>query len=212
MMFIFSRQALDIAVKKQQHHAFDTFFMETVEKIVGSDVVLFWLDEHIGKDGNCTPLKQEFVSNTTNIYIFHDVDQCLAFFKLIKNKKAFGIIQGKHAKTLVPKLLEYTTLSPTVYIFCFDTAALSDWAEDYECILAGGIFDHEKDLLGRLTRDLSDYAVSKVQEYRFKRAACEEWAQNLTKNAKRFQADKFTLTYSTDPFSDQETPCKQPNS
>jgi hypothetical protein len=183
--------------------------MGTVENIIGSNVVLFWLDEHIGVPENCTKLKEEFKSNTTNIYLFHDIDVCKRFLPSIKDKKLFCIIQGKLAKTIVPEIVKYTTKA-VVYIFCFDMSYLTEWAMDFDCILEGGIFDHEKDLLAGLTSCLAAYAEVKTQEYSFKRDACAEWAADLTKNAKRFRAEQCTLPHKTDPFSDKETPCKQP--
>jgi hypothetical protein len=178
--------------------------MATVERVVGSNLVLFWLDEHICQDKNCIELKEKFESNTTSIYLFHDVNQCLQFLPSIGDKKLFCIIQGKHAKTVVP-VIENSATSPVVYIFCLNVAALNEWAQGYDCILNGGIFDHEDDLLARLTQDLANYANLKAQEYRFKREACEDWAANLTKSAKRFRNEQCTLPYRTDPFSDQET-------
>jgi hypothetical protein len=186
--------------------------MEIVEKVVGSDVVISWFDEYIGQDNNCTELKKEFESSTTNIYLYHDVDQYRRFLKSIRNKKHFCIIQGKHAQTIVPDIINFA-IPPVVYIFCTHMFTLTEWAqaENIECILNGGIFDHEKDLLGKLTVDLADYATFKVQEYRVKRAACDEWADKLTKNAKRLRTEKCTLPFfRTDPFDAQETPCEQP--
>jgi len=184
--------------------------MGTVEKIVGSDLVLLWLDDHICKENNCTDLKNEFESNTTSIHLFHDVDRCRRFVRTIRNKKLYCIIQGKYAKDIIPDLIQYTT-SPVVYIFCLHMYPLSEWAQDYECVREGGMFDHEKDLLGKLTNDLADYADSKVQEYRIKRAACDEWAQQLTNNAKRLRTDQCTLTFNTNPFDNQERSGEQPD-
>ncbi|CAF2113922.1 unnamed protein product [Rotaria magnacalcarata] len=184
--------------------------MEAVERIVGSGVALFWLDEHISQPGVCTKLKQEFELNTTNLYSFSTVDQCRSFLKLVKNQKLFCIIQGKLAKIVVPDIDRYEqSLSPVVYIFCFDVSAYSEWGQNYDCILRGGIFDHEQDVLARLTHDLSQYAALKVQEYSLKRAACDEWAQNLARNAKRLRTDQCTLPFRTDPFSDKETDCTE---
>jgi hypothetical protein len=184
--------------------------MNTVEKVVGSDVVLLWLDEHICQDNNCTELKNEFESSTaTNIYLFHDVDQCRQFIRKIGNKKLFCIIQGKHAEHVVPDIVQHTT-SPVVYIFCLHTFPLTEWAQDFQCVLDGGVFDHEKNLLAKLTVDLSDYANLKAQEYRVKRTACDEWAQNLTNTAKRLKNDQCTLTFRTDPFDNHDTSGVQP--
>ncbi|CAF3209388.1 unnamed protein product [Rotaria socialis] len=184
--------------------------MDAVEKIVGSGVALFWLDKHIGLPGVCTQLKQEFESNTTNLYSFSTVDQCRSFLQSVKNRKLFCIIQGSLAKTVVPDIDRYEqSLSPVVYIFCLDVSAYSEWGQNYDCILRGGIFDHEQDVLTHLTHDLSEYAALKVQEYSFKRAACDEWAQNLARNAKRLRTEQCTLTFRTDPFSDTDTDCAE---
>lgn len=174
--------------------------INAVEKVVGSDVVLIWLDEHIGQEPHCRNLKKEFESNTTMIYTFYEVEHCRQFLKTNRNKKLFCIIQGKLAQSIVPDIERYAT-SPVVYIFCFDMTHLTKWAQDYDSIMNGGFFTHEKDLLARLTSDLSEYAQLKSQEYSLKRAACDEWAQNLAESAKRFRYDQCTLPHRTDPYS-----------
>ncbi|UJR37163.1 hypothetical protein I4U23_029872 [Adineta vaga] len=179
-----------------------------MEQVAGSNVVLLWLDEHICRHENCRKLKEEFENNTTSIYLYHDVEQCRRFVDTVKHKKLFCIVQGKHAQTLVPFIAE-NTIEPVVYIFCLHIIELNEWAQTYNCILNGGMFDHEADLLTKLTRDLADYAELKAQEYRMKKRACENWARNLTENTKRFHAKQCTLIFKTDPFSDQETPCEQ---
>jgi hypothetical protein len=184
--------------------------MAIVEKVLGSDIVLLWFDEHIGHAENCIDLKNEFEETTANsIYLFHDVDRCRQFIRKIRDKKAFCIIQGKYAKTIVPDIMQYTK-SPVVYIFCFHMITLTEWAQDIPCVLEGGIFDHEKNLLVKLTTDLSEYASLKVEEYRTKRAACDEWAANLTKTAKRIKTEQCTLPFRTDPLDNQDTPGVQP--
>ncbi|CAF2991528.1 unnamed protein product, partial [Rotaria sp. Silwood2] len=75
----------------------------------------------------------------------------------------------------------------------------------------GGMFTHEKDFLARLAHDLPVYANLKVTEYRVKRAARDEWAENLTRNAKQLRNEQCTLTYRIDPFNEQESACVQPN-
>ena len=88
--------------------------------------------------------------------------------------------------------------------------ALTEWAQDIPCVLEGRIFNHEKDLLAKLTVDLADYASLKVEEYRIKRRACEEWAEHVTNNAKRLKNDQCTLTFREDPFDDRATLGEQP--
>jgi hypothetical protein len=42
---------------------------------------------------------------------------------------------------------------------------LTEWAAEQECIMNGGIFDHEQDLLGTLTKDLNNYVKEQQAEY-----------------------------------------------
>ena len=183
--------------------------MDIVERVVGSDVVLFWLDDHICQDGNCQDLRNEFETNTSHIFFFHDIEQCRGFLKYVKGKKVFCIIQGKHAQTIVPDILNETSVPPVIYVFCFNVTVLTAWGKCIDNIVQGGIFDHEKDLLGKMTTDLADYANLKVQQHRVKRDACQEWAQNLTQNAKRFKQEKNTLTFALNPLTDEERTSEQ---
>lgn len=179
--------------------------MAHTEAVTGSDMVLLWLDDHIGQAGNCLELKEKFESHTTLIRLFHDCDACIRFIQAVKERKLFCIIQGKHAERIVP-IIEEQTKESMVYIFCLHIVHLRDWAQEQGSIMRGGLFDHEDTLLTKLTGDLAEYAASKAFEYRTKSQANERWAATLAKNFKRFHEEQCTLTYSTDPFSDQETP------
>ncbi|CAF1680999.1 unnamed protein product [Adineta ricciae] len=183
--------------------------MAASEQVIGSNVVLLWLDNHIGQPENCHELKEQFVTSTAFIHLFHEVEPCTQFIQTVKDKKVFAIIQGRYAREIVPCLEQHTS-DPVVYIFCMDVGEHSDWAADRECIVNGGILNHEGDLLTRLTQGLADYAISKASEHQSKKRACEEWAKNLIQEAKRLRTEQCTLMFKTDPFSDKETPCAPP--
>jgi hypothetical protein len=129
--------------------------------------MVVWLDEYIGRDENCCALKMEFRQITNSLKMVDSVDSCRQLLPHVKNRKIFFIIQGKHAKEIVPDIIEIVSpsMKPVVYIFCLHMTYLIDWALEQECIMEGGIFDHEKDLLLRLNEDLNDYVKQKSVEY-----------------------------------------------
>ncbi len=132
-----------------------------------SNIMVLWLDEYIGRDENCRALKMEFRQITNSLKMVDSVDSCRQCLQHVKNRKLFCIIQGKHAKEIVPDIVEIVSpsMKPVVYIFCLHMVYLTEWAQEQECIMEGGIFDHEKDLLPRLTKDLNDYVKQKSVEY-----------------------------------------------
>ncbi|CAF0904826.1 unnamed protein product [Adineta ricciae] len=182
--------------------------MQALEQVIGSNVILLWLDDHIGRPENCQELKKQFPSSE-KLCLFYEVESCVQFVETVKNKKVFAIIQGKYARDIVPCLEQHTS-DPVVYIFCMNVLEHKSWAEEHDCILKGGILDPEADLLTRLTQDMADYATSKASEHESKKRAFEELAQYLTREAKRLRAEQCTLMFKTDPYSGQETPCVQP--
>jgi hypothetical protein len=129
--------------------------------------MVVWLDEYIGCDENCRALKMEFRQITNSLKMVDSVDSCRQLLPQVKNRKLFFIIQGKHAEEIVPDIIEIISpsMKPVVYIFCFDMLHLIDWAVEQECIMEGGMFDHEKDLLPRLSQDLNDYIKQESVEY-----------------------------------------------
>jgi hypothetical protein len=132
-----------------------------------SNIMIIWLDEYIGRDENCRALKTEFRQITNNLKMVASVDSCRQCLPHVKNRKLFFIIQGKHAKEIVPDIVKIVSpsMKPVVYIFCLHMSYLTEWAQEQECIMEGGIFDHERDLLPRLTNDLNDYVKQKSVEY-----------------------------------------------
>ncbi|UJR11976.1 hypothetical protein I4U23_016154 [Adineta vaga] len=132
-----------------------------------NNVMIIWLDEHIGRDENCRDLKNEFRQITNSFKMFDSVESCRRCLPHVKNRKIFFIIQGKHAKEIVPDIVEIMSseTKPVVYLFCLNIIYLIEWAEEQECIMEGGIFDDEKHLLATLTNDMKDYIKQKSDEH-----------------------------------------------
>ncbi|UJR18998.1 hypothetical protein I4U23_022128 [Adineta vaga] len=130
-------------------------------------MMILWLDKHIGLDENCRDLKMEFRRLTNSFKAMDTVKSCHESLSNVKNRKVFCIIQGSLAQEIVPDIEQIISpsMEPVVYIFCAEPMKFTTWAQDYDCIMRGNIFDHEKDLLGRLTRDLNEYVMEKVNEY-----------------------------------------------
>lgn len=79
----------------------------------------------------------------------------------------FCIIQGSLAEDIVPDIERIIPeqLEPVVYLFCHKMAKYTDFGLDHDCIgVRGQIFDHEKDLLGKLTIDLNEYASKLISD------------------------------------------------
>lgn len=125
--------------------------------------MVIWLDDHIGKDENCRALKNEFRRLTNSFRVDSEVEACRNYLHNIKDRKVFCIIQGSLAKEIVPDIERIIPeeMEPVVFLFCGIMTNYTKWAEDYDSIMRGQIFDHEKDLLARLTSDLNDYAIKK---------------------------------------------------
>jgi len=133
-----------------------------------SNIMVLWLDDYIGRDENCRALKMEFRQITNSLRFVDSVDSCRECLQHVKNRKLFCIIQGKYAKEIVPDIVKIVSpsMKPIVYIFCLHMIYLNEWAQEQECIMEGGMFDHEKDLFERLNKDLKDYVKQKSIEYK----------------------------------------------
>ncbi|CAF1265581.1 unnamed protein product [Adineta ricciae] len=131
-----------------------------------NNIMVLWLDDHIGRDENCRALKAEFRQITTSLKMVDSVRSCRECLPYVKNRKLFCIIQGKYAKEIVPDIVQIvsSSIKPVVYIFCLHMISLVEWAQEQECILEGGMFDHEKNLFNKLRNDLNDYANQKSKE------------------------------------------------
>ncbi|CAF1229414.1 unnamed protein product [Adineta steineri] len=141
--------------------------MNHFDILARNNVMIIWLDEYIGRDENCRELKEEFRQITNSLKMVDSVESCRQCLEHVKDRKLFFIIQGKYAKQVVPEIVQIIppSMKPVVYIFCFNMTYLMEWAQEQECIMEGGMFDHEKDLLLRLTNDLNNYVKQKSVEY-----------------------------------------------
>ena len=124
-----------------------------------SNIMVLWLDDYIGRDENCRALKMEFRQITNSLRFVDSVDSCRECLQHVKNRKLFCIIQGKHAQEVVPDIIEATSssLEPVVYVFCLHKIYLVNWACEQQCVLKGGLFDHEKNLFAKLNNDINKY-------------------------------------------------------
>ncbi|CAF1593514.1 unnamed protein product [Didymodactylos carnosus] len=176
--------------------------MDASESFSGSNLVVLWLDDHICRDDNCQSLKSEFRDNTNILLTLDSVESCRRCLPKLKNRQLFCIIQGKYAKEIVPDIVRITppSLTPFVYIFCLNMEYLIDWASEQECVLKGGMYHHEKDLLKKMTTDIAEYIQEKLAEYRLKKDLCEQWAAKLTKRVDRYRQEKCAVKYVRDPL------------
>ena len=130
--------------------------------------MVIWLDFHIGLDENCKALKSDFRRLTNCFRVESTVEGCRSILPHVKDRKVFFIIQGCLAKSIVPDIERIIPedAEPVVYIFCRDIAEHRDFGLEHPSIIdRGDICDHGKDLLGRLTNDLNEYAFKKLANY-----------------------------------------------
>jgi hypothetical protein len=99
---------------------------------------------------------------------FTDSRDCYAAFQKYTDKRILLITSGSEGKKIVPRILEdfqqvftdLVTNDPynSVYIFCGDISYNYEWAMDHLYYIQ--IFNHEADLLLRITRDIAEYYIT----------------------------------------------------
>jgi hypothetical protein len=105
---------------------------------------------------------------------FTNPQACYRAFEQYKNRRILLISSGSLGEHIVPRIIQdyqqvFTdpvTNEPynSVYIFCQETSNHYDWVmKHYEYIQ---IFNHEKDLLARMTRDMADYYFAQAERLR----------------------------------------------
>jgi len=126
--------------------------------------MIVWLDDHIGQQDNCRALKDKFRELTNSFRVTSTVEECRSFLPQIKDRKVFFIIQGSLSEAIVPDIEQIIPdeMEPVVYLFCLDRAKYANFGLEHDCILQGQIFDHQDDLLGKLTTDLNEYACKRI--------------------------------------------------
>ncbi|CAF1106026.1 unnamed protein product [Rotaria sp. Silwood1] len=98
---------------------------------------------------------------------FDDLTRCYESFEQNKDKHIYFITSGTMGKDIIPRLIanyEQLFKDPitnnsyySIYIFCGNTEYHLDWL--YEVRGYVQVFNHEADLLARMTRDVADYFV-----------------------------------------------------
>jgi hypothetical protein len=128
--------------------------------------MILWLDKHIGLDENCAALKDEFRRLTCSFKTMNTVESFRENLSNVKNRKLFCIIQGSLSEYVVPEIEQMTAPSPepVVYILCGSIANYAGWAQNFDCIMRGNVYDFDKELLNGLTNDLNKYVEKKITE------------------------------------------------
>ena len=113
---------------------------------------------------------------------FSTSDAGLKYIHAHPDKKIFFISSGTIGRIMVPEIVALPQIK-AIYIFCGNIAFHLEWALDYQ-YQAFLMFDHEDDLLARLTLDLGQYVESKGDRYEahkdfFQARNCFIWAKKL---------------------------------
>jgi hypothetical protein len=184
------------------------------------DHVIIWLDDHIGKPGECKKLKKAFGSNLDpqsqtctlltdfdfdnllrtsdgknvqfagvpfHLLAFDDPNRCYESFERHKDKHIYFITSGILGEHVIPMLIknhkELFTDPETdksyysIYVFCGNTKYHYKWL--YEARDYVQTFNHEADLLARMTRDVADYFVEQGERH-IQDALCRyKWSKKL---------------------------------
>ncbi|CAF0724879.1 unnamed protein product [Adineta steineri] len=156
---------------------------------LNSPFSIIWLDAHIGLSTECRGLKTLYQSELAlaaaefpvpvdpiDAAICSDIREFgapVSFAATIEDalqlidansyyqKKIIFITSASLGKEIIPKILEENFSIHSYYIFCADMPSNVEWAlkcrEDHGMDIK--MFDHETDLLIRLSRDLSDALI-----------------------------------------------------
>ncbi|CAF1202580.1 unnamed protein product [Rotaria sp. Silwood1] len=148
-------------------------------------IYCIWLDLHIGILGKYQTFKEKFQKslkpinglppNSINnlilcfeqevapIKFVSNIDDALALIQNETDKRIILISSGSLGKDAVPLIYKNYPRVYSYYIFCANILNYLDWAMDYLHCLK--IFDHETDLLIRLTRDISQEFIRLGRSY-----------------------------------------------
>ena len=188
--------------------------MAAKDSSLSSDHLTVWVDDHIGKEENNQDLKDKFdkkvqvlktMPNELEIdpesmmctdpklladlsaeayclKYFSKIETALAFIRNSSTKTIFFISSGSIGKEIVPRLVELSNVKE-IYIFCRDISEHVEWAEPYTDRISN-FFQHQDDLLERLTNDIGKYLEAKGDQFVTNDAPwqaknCYAWAQKL---------------------------------
>ena len=135
---------------------------------------IIWLDAFIGKDGECEAFKRQFTApieplarvgdpidrliqalevNAVPFIFIHQIDEAMEAIRETEDFQVIFISSGSLGRHIIPRIHPQHGHVYSFYIFCGLMANYTDLIIDYLDVIQ--IFDHEKDLLVRLIRDLS---------------------------------------------------------
>jgi hypothetical protein len=105
---------------------------------------------------------------------FTDPDLCYQAFQIHHDKRILFITSGSLGRRIVPDIIQNfqkiftdpVTNDPysSIYIFCLDIPLHYSWAMEYYEYVQ--MFDHEADLLARMTRDMAEYYFTQAERQR----------------------------------------------
>lgn len=179
-----------------------------------SDHLTIWVDQYIGEENTYQDLKEKFENQvqvlksslneaeiddesilctdpallkklSADFYClkyFSKIDTALNFIQNHPEKTIFFISSGTIGEKIVPELVKLSNVE-YIFIFCGNIAAHAGWAEDYTERISN-FFEHQDDLLERLTADIGKYLENKGDQYekdddRWQAKNCYAWAKKL---------------------------------
>jgi hypothetical protein len=139
--------------------------------------------DNLLRSGELMPVR--FAGVPFHLLAFDNPIRCYEAFERYKDKHIYFITSGTLGKYIVPMLIEnYRQLfiDPvtqnsyrSIYIFCGHTESHYDWLYDIREYLE--VFNHEADLLTRMTGDVADYLI-KQGERHLQNALCRyQWSK-----------------------------------
>lgn len=153
--------------------------------VFGEGVRIIWLDAYIGQDGQYYPFKRQFETtllpaaavppDSINALIFtleqnaaplsfaHTPAQAATLIEEHRDKRIIFISSGSLGRPMVPFIATVYPYVYRFYFFCLHVTNYIDFAMDYCSCLQ--LFDHETDLLVRLTRDISSDIIKLGETY-----------------------------------------------
>ncbi|CAF0873577.1 unnamed protein product [Rotaria sordida] len=119
---------------------------------------------------------------------FPTIEKGLEYILKNSDKKIFFISSGTIGKIIVPQIANLPQIQG-IYIFCGNISYHTEWAGEYAENISG-MFEHQDNLLERLTRDIAAYVERKGDQYKTNEAIlparnCYAWSKKLLIRAKQ---------------------------
>jgi hypothetical protein len=141
--------------------------------------------DNLLRTGDIMPV--HFAGVPFHLLAFDNPIRCYEAFEHYKNKHIYFITSGTLGKYIVPMLIENHKLLFTdpvtqepynsIYIFCGNTEFHYDWLIKFQEYLQP--FNHEADLLARMTRDVADYFVEQGERHLQNALRRYQWSKKV---------------------------------